>query len=147
MKKTYFILLFIVMGIGSCAEGKKTVSNSSVKKIIVEKYQGFKKAMEQNDSEFFKNLYTDQAVFYHLDRKTIGNTNIASDFKSMMEANVVVDCKPIDVEVYGNVAFEMGLAIIKNKEGKFLDQSRYIVIWKKEGDNWKIDKDIPIKKE
>lgn len=133
----------VVLTITSCTNNK-TISNGEFKEIITQKYENFKTAMEQQDSDFFKNLYSDQSVFYHLNSKTIGNTNIAKDFKSAIDAGIVISCTPIDVEVYNNTAFEIGNAIItKNKQE--IAKERYIVIWKKENDDWKIDKDIPLK--
>lgn len=130
--------------LASCSVSKKSTSNEALKGVITEKYAGFRDAMKRKDPEFFEALYTRNSVFYHLEHNTIGNTEIARDFGKMMENDVVISCQPVDVEVYGDAAFEIGNATI-TKGGDVIARERYIVIWKYEGGDWKIDKDIPIK--
>jgi len=47
-----------------------------------------------------------------------------------------------EVEAQGNLAFEVGEAPVFGPEGQQLDNSKYIVIWKKNGDDWKMHRDI-----
>lgn len=130
----------------SCAASNQSISNAKLKTLISEKYTGFREAMETKDPAFFERLYTQDAVFYHVGYNTVGDLDISRDFAKMMENDVVISCQPVDVEVYGNAAFEIGKATVK-KSGETIAHERYIVIWKNVNGDWKIDKDVPIKVE
>lgn len=139
-----FTVLVCLMNLASCSVSNKSTSNEALKGVIAEKYTGFREAMERKDPGFFEALYTRDSVFYHLDHNTIGNIEIAKDFGTMMDNDVVISCQPVDVEVYGDAAFEIGNATI-TKGGGVVARERYIVIWKYVDGDWKIDKDVPIK--
>lgn len=48
----------------------------------------------------------------------------------------------LEVEGHGNMAHEVGTFELRDKDGNVLDHGKYIVIWKKVGDSWKIHRDI-----
>lgn len=144
MKKLHFILIVFITFLIACNNKTQPISNDALKTIITKKYVDFEAAMKYKKADFFIDLYTKNSVFYHVNRNTFGNDSIANDFKAMMQANIVISCKPVDVEVYGDSAFEIGNATI-TKNDSLIAKERYIVIWKKVNNQWKIDKDIPIK--
>jgi uncharacterized protein (TIGR02246 family) len=47
-----------------------------------------------------------------------------------------------EVEAHGDTAFEVGRFTLKGEGGHVLDQGKYIVIWKQEGGQWKLHRDI-----
>ena len=48
----------------------------------------------------------------------------------------------VEVESHGNTAYEVGKFELRGADGKVLDHGKYVVIWKKEGDSWKLRRDI-----
>ena len=48
----------------------------------------------------------------------------------------------IEVQGHGDMAHELGRATLTDADGQVLDESKYIVIWKKVGDEWKLHRDI-----
>jgi uncharacterized protein (TIGR02246 family) len=54
----------------------------------------------------------------------------------------VVQLKTLEVFAEGAVATEVGAYELKGKDGKFLDQGKYIVVWRREGGKWKLLRDM-----
>lgn len=48
----------------------------------------------------------------------------------------------LEVEVYGNTAWESGEYTMTGAGGKVFDRGKYLVIWKKEQGQWKLHRDI-----
>jgi uncharacterized protein (TIGR02246 family) len=53
-----------------------------------------------------------------------------------------VKLKATEVEAHGNVAHEVGTYAVLSADGTELDRGKYIVIWKREGNTWKLHRDI-----
>lgn len=50
--------------------------------------------------------------------------------------------RSVSVEAHGTTAIEYGAYTLKGAKGAVLDIGNYIVIWKREGKNWKLHLDI-----
>jgi ketosteroid isomerase-like protein len=48
----------------------------------------------------------------------------------------------VEVEAHGDTAHEVGTWVLKAKDGTAVDNGKYIVIWKKEGGQWRLHRDI-----
>ena len=47
-----------------------------------------------------------------------------------------------EAEQYGNTAYEVGRFTLQGAEGQMIDAGKYVVIWKQEGGQWKLHRDI-----
>jgi len=47
-----------------------------------------------------------------------------------------------EVEAHGDTAHEVGAYVISSADGKVADKGKYIVIWKREGGQWKLHRDM-----
>jgi len=47
-----------------------------------------------------------------------------------------------EVEVHGDTAHEVGTYELSMPDGKVVDKGKYVVIWKREGGQWKLHRDI-----
>lgn len=52
------------------------------------------------------------------------------------------DLKTVEVYGHGPTATEVGEYVLKDKAAKVIDYGKYIVIWKHEGESWKILRDM-----
>lgn len=50
--------------------------------------------------------------------------------------------RTIEVEGHGTTAVETGAYTLKGARGKKLDDGKYVVVWKREGGDWKLHWDI-----
>jgi ketosteroid isomerase-like protein len=48
----------------------------------------------------------------------------------------------VEVEDYGDTAFEISRFTLYGADGQELDKGKYIVIWKQEAGEWKLHRDI-----
>jgi len=53
-----------------------------------------------------------------------------------------IDIKTTEAQAYGNIAIETGTVNLYDAEGTQIDEAKYLVQWEKEGERWKIIKDI-----
>ena len=47
-----------------------------------------------------------------------------------------------ELDDYGRIAVEQGRYQLADAEGNAIDHGKYLVIWKREGDDWKLHRDI-----
>jgi uncharacterized protein (TIGR02246 family) len=47
-----------------------------------------------------------------------------------------------ELEEHGNAAVEQGLYQLTDAEGNVADHGKYMVIWQRDGDDWKLHRDI-----
>lgn len=48
----------------------------------------------------------------------------------------------VELEEHGNTAIEIGKYSLGDQAGDVMDQGKYVVIWKQEGGQWKLHRDI-----
>ena len=48
----------------------------------------------------------------------------------------------VEAEEYGETAIEIGKYTLSGEAGKVMDRGKYVVIWKQEGGQWKLHRDI-----
>jgi ketosteroid isomerase-like protein len=64
-------------------------------------------------------------------------------FKSFWDAgDTVIKLDTVEVEGFGDMAYEVGKYALSGKTGKVSDQGKYIVVWKKVRGQWKLHRDI-----
>jgi ketosteroid isomerase-like protein len=53
-----------------------------------------------------------------------------------------IGLKTLEVFAHGSTATEVGQYELRDKAGKVLDHGKYIVVWRHEGGNWKLLRDM-----
>ena len=72
-----------------------------------------------------------------------GREAIAQFWKGAMDAGVKgVKLTVVEAESHGGTAHEVGTYVFTGEGGKTLDTGKYIVIWKRDGGQWKLHRDI-----
>jgi ketosteroid isomerase-like protein len=72
-----------------------------------------------------------------------GREAIQKVWKGAMDAGVKgVKLVTLEVEAHGDTAHEVGTYVLVGDGGKTLDNGKYVVIWKREGGQWKLHRDI-----
>jgi ketosteroid isomerase-like protein len=72
-----------------------------------------------------------------------GHEAIQKLWKGAMEAGVKgVKLVTLEVEAHGDTAHEVGTYVLVGDAGKTLDNGKYVVIWKRDGGQWKLHRDI-----
>ena len=74
---------------------------------------------------------------------TKGREAIAKLWKGAMDSGIKeVKLTTLEVEAHGDAAYEVGTYALTGEGGKTLDAGKYVVVWKRQGGQWKIHRDI-----
>lgn len=112
---------------------------------IEKSYAVFSQYMKDgNATGIAENLYTSDAKFYPPGGGlSSGRQEIESLLSQFIDSGINVNFETRELEVFGNMAYEYGLATITNNtDGMELDKNEYVVLWKKENGTWKIYRDF-----
>jgi uncharacterized protein (TIGR02246 family) len=72
-----------------------------------------------------------------------GREAIGKFWKGVMDAGIKgVKLVTVDVETHGDVAHEVGTYVLTGEGGKTLDDGKYLVVWKRDGGQWRLHRDI-----
>ncbi len=72
-----------------------------------------------------------------------GRKAIQAFWKGAMDMGIKsAKLETIDLEEHGDSAYEVGKYTLSGAGGQLMDQGKYIVIWKKQGGEWKLHRDI-----
>ncbi|HEX8349479.1 MAG TPA: DUF4440 domain-containing protein [Hymenobacter sp.] len=73
----------------------------------------------------------------------VGRKAIASFWQGMLDQGVKhMRLQSVEVESFGNTAIELGQYHLDGAENQAMDHGKYIVMWKRDGEEWKIQRDI-----
>jgi len=104
----------------------------------------FSALVAQGDGAALAGLYTkDGAVMPAGSVPVRGTAAIAKFWQSALASGVAaIDLKTVEVYSQGMMATEVGEYALRDKVGKVLDRGKYIVIWRHDGGDWKLLRDM-----
>lgn len=104
----------------------------------------FGAAWGSKDAAALTALYTaDATVMAPNSARVTGSQAILEFWKAgLADAPPVGKLTTGEVEVHGDTAHEVGTYQLSTADGKVADSGKYIVIWKREGGQWKLHRDI-----
>ena len=96
-----------------------------------------------NDAASIAACYTDDAEILAANVSSVrGRTEIESLFKFTNRPGHTLEFRTAELDVQGGTAIEIGTYVRRQKDGSTFDRGRYIVIWKRIDDDWKIHRDM-----
>jgi len=157
MKKFFFVVLAVsftgLLGV-SCNNDKPVTEVETVavpafdlakaKADIDATNKSFMDALAKGDSVAVANFYTEDAKFMGPNGPSVaGRTNIQSVIGGFIKGGVT-KLVLTATEVWGDENFigEEGVMTLSTTDGKPVDKGKYIVLWKKEGGQWKLHRDM-----
>ena len=128
-----------------CNAQMKTENHlSGAKKAIEESNLIYFDLYARNDGSILK-LYTEDACLMPPNAPAIcGHIALTKDFKDTYAAGVVKDGKFISTNFYGDgteYVMEEGLWQVFDKNGQIIDDGKYLKLWKKTEEGWKMFRD------
>ncbi len=104
----------------------------------------FMKIFAQGDAAGMGGLYTEKGQLLPSNSDFVTGRKAIQDFwKGAMDMGIKnAKLETIDLEEHGNSAYEVGKYTLSGTGGQVMDQGKYVVIWKKEGGEWKLHRDI-----
>lgn len=72
-----------------------------------------------------------------------GRQGIQAMFQGLMDMGVkAFKLETVEVEGFGDAAYEIGRYTLEGEGGQAFDQGKYLVIWKNQAGEWKLHRDI-----
>ncbi len=135
-----FILCLLAM------PGQSQISDNTseeVRQAIQENFQKMGAAMAAGDAKELAGYFTENALLkFPAEEPITGRHAIEDAHRQMIEQGIGIRPNTQEVESAGNMAYEIGTYEIIDREGQTIDQGHYATVWKKEGDQWRISRDI-----
>jgi uncharacterized protein (TIGR02246 family) len=104
----------------------------------------FVAAFAKGDAAALAAMYTTGALAFPPNGEvTKGREAIQKLWKGVIDAGIkAATLTTTEVETHGDTAHEVGNYEMKVEGGKVADRGKYIVIWKRDGGQWKLHRDI-----
>ena len=104
----------------------------------------FMDAFSAGDAKKVAGFYTANCRFLPDNSDPIdGRANVQGLLQSMMDGGVSsVELITWEVEDCGDTAVEVGRVVMRGDDDEIVDDGKFIVIWKKENDGWRLHRDI-----
>jgi ketosteroid isomerase-like protein len=140
MKLIYYV--FLISCISSC-ENKSVDTENTLRQTILKKYNKVSTTLKNGDPSYVVSLHTKDAVqFLANGTEIVGIEALKLFYKRIAAMGIDIKSTPLSIEILsGDTAFEVGVFHSTSKSGQ-QDSAKYIIVWKKIGDDWKIHKAI-----
>lgn len=117
---------------------------AGARKVVDSMNMTFGALAAKGDSAGIAALYTSDAKVMAPNGPAVqGTTGITADFGAMLRSGIgKAELKTVDLWGNEELLSEEGTYALSTKDGKEIDKGKYIVLWKKEGGNWKLFRDI-----
>jgi uncharacterized protein (TIGR02246 family) len=122
----------------------ETETNTNIDAEIRRANNKFESAFRQGDAAGIARLYTPNGMLLPTGGEIItGHRAIQEFWQGAMQMGVKeVKLDSIEIEQLAQTAVELGNYTLTGEGGQQLDRGKYIVVWKKDNEEWKIQKDI-----
>ncbi len=133
---TFFVLL---LGVGTAH-----AQNSKTRAEIEAANQEFVAALARGDAAAVAGAYTPNAQMFPANSNLVsGRAAIEKLWQEWITAGITnLTLEAVEVEGFGDTAYEVGKYTMPGKDGKLLDEGKYVVIWKRDQGKWKLHRDI-----
>jgi ketosteroid isomerase-like protein len=140
MARFFVCAVAIAVAFTSTASAQK----SDVKGEIDKANAAFAAAFAKGDAAAIAKMYSADARVFAPNADVIqGAEGIQKLWKGAMDMGVKsVKLQATEVETHGAVVHEVGSYSMHAADGKQIDRGKYLVIWKREGNAWKLHRDI-----
>ncbi|WP_397363940.1 YybH family protein [Olleya sp. R77988] len=143
--KHFFTLVFLVSLVTSCSH-KPKIDVEAEKAIILKNANTFSGYVMASDYDGIKDSYTKEAKIFPNNKKILEGEDIKK-YWILPEGLTISHHKifPENITIVKNTAYDYGYyeGVTKNAQGEESSwKGKYVIVWKKEDGNWKMDLDI-----
>lgn len=129
---------------GETADGPDLQAPPEVAAAIGEANAALMAAFRDGDLEKLGACYTEDGQFLPANAEPVsGRAAITERFAAMRKAGLgEVRLQTVELEAHGDTAIELGRSTVMRQGGEVADEGKYIVIWKRTADGWKLHRDM-----
>ncbi len=139
--QTALPLALALLLIGGCASRDST---TEARAGVEASNAQFMAAVSQGDAAGVAACYTEDTQLLPPNGEMVrGRKAVQGVFQGFIDAGIKgIQLVSTEVEGHGDTAYEVGTYTLTVENGQTIDEGKYIVIWKKTGDEWKLHRDI-----
>ena len=118
--------------------------SSEVQAAIAAVNENFMAAFKRGDAAGLANFYTENGQLLPTGSDFVtGRAAIQAFWQAAMDTGrKTVRLEIVEAEGHGDTAIEIGKYTLSWEAGNVIDRGKYVVIWKQEGGQWKLHRDI-----
>ncbi len=139
-------ILFLTALFSACASvnASQEQHNAKAKTEIINANKAFVAAFNRGDAAGLADLYTEDGSLMPTHSDIVnGKAGVAAVWQSVFDAGIKqAKLETLEVEGLGAARYEVGKYTLFVEGGDVADMGKYIVIWKMEGGQWKLHRDI-----
>ena len=119
-------------------------TSTEVQAAIAAAVENFMAAFNRGDAAGLADFYTENGQLLPTGSDFItGKAAIQTFWQGAMDMGIkTAKLEAVETEGHGDTAIEIGKYSLRGETGNVLDNGKYVVIWKQEGDQWKLHRDI-----
>jgi ketosteroid isomerase-like protein len=142
MKLKLVILMYSALFFAGCTK-KNAVTNDEIKQAIIKINENIRTTLKNGDSNYVLSIHTQDAIQFLSDgTEVVGIAALRTFYDKIAPLGIDIKSTTITVEkLTDDTAFEVGTFISTLKSGT-QSKGKYLIIWKKVGESWKIYKAI-----
>lgn len=143
---TAWTLALALLLIGGCAAPQRdsTAETAEARAGVEATNTQFMAAFSQGDAAGVAACYTEDTQLLPPNGEIVrGRKAVQETMQGFIDAGIKgMQLVSTEVEGHGDTAHEVGTYTLTVENGQTIDEGKYIVIWKKTGDEWKLHRDI-----
>jgi uncharacterized protein (TIGR02246 family) len=119
-------------------------TSTGIREAIEAADENFMAAFNRGDAGGLADLYTQNGQLLPTGSDFVtGKTAIQAFWQGAMDMGIkTARLETIEAEEYAGTAIEIGKYTLSGETGNIMDRGKYVVIWKQEGGQWKLHRDI-----
>jgi len=118
---------------------------TGVQAVIAAANENFMAAFNRGEAAGLADFYTENGQLLPTGSDFVtGKAAIQAFWQGAMDMGIkkTVRLETVEAEGHGDTAIEIGKYTLSGEAGNVMDRGKYVVIWKQEGGQWKLHRDI-----
>lgn len=119
-------------------------SNNGAKEAIRNNIKQMTEAVSNKDASGFASLFMEDAFMKFPGQEPLEGRDAIKDAQEQMikQGIAKLDLETREIELFGDLAYEVGEYELFVGDGTSIDNGNYLTVWKRNGDDWKIHRDL-----
>lgn len=120
------------------------MESSDLRQRIEDRDRAFETNFDRHDADGMARLYTQDGQLLPPGSDVVaGRDGIAAFWQGVFDTGIAsARLETVEVEDHGETAIEVGRFTLSDADERTVDQGTFLVVWKNQGGEWKLHRDI-----